>query len=76
LQLLDENPQRRHGLPALLACNPVPSQGTGPPGKAVDTKNDIDYNPAALDIGALKQLAADDLVAYFYKDREISCNVL
>jgi hypothetical protein len=45
------------------------------PDDGVDTENDRDYTPVALDIRALEQLAADDLVEYFYDDPDISCDV-
>ena len=45
------------------------------PDDGVDTENDRDYTPVALDIRALEQLAADDLVEYFYRDYDISCDV-
>jgi hypothetical protein len=45
------------------------------PDDEVVTENNRDYTPAALDILALEQLAADTLVEFFYNDPEISCDV-
>jgi hypothetical protein len=53
-----------------------PTEKEDLPDDAVDTKNDSDYTPAALDIQALEQLVADTLVDFFYQDPEISCGVL
>ena len=45
------------------------------PDNDIVTENDRDYTPAALDILALEQLAADALVEFFYEDPDISCDI-
>jgi hypothetical protein len=72
LRLLEEDIDYLHYLREIW----YPTEGQNLPDDAVDTKNDSDNTPAALNIQALEQLAADNLVENFYKNPDILWDVL